>query len=173
MKNKKKSRRSFLRKATLSSAIITSSPILLANKYRQEVKIAPRTVTSEKFKANDQIHLALIGSGIQGIYDTNSALNVDGVKLVAACDLYTGRLERAKELWGKDISVTRDYREILENKERPSSKYEGKIKKYKALTEKGLEFGINKENPSSPGQTTPHYYVEKFDELFFLIKENS
>ena len=62
---------------------------------------------------------------------------------------------------------------ILEDKERPSSKYEGKIKKYKALTDKGLDFGINKENHSSPGQSTPHYYVEKFDELFSLIKENN
>jgi len=61
--------------------------------------------------------------------------------------------------------------ELLENKERPSSKYEGKIKKYKALTSKGLAYGINKENPSSPGQTTPHYYVEKFDELFSLIQK--
>ena len=60
--------------------------------------------------------------------------------------------------------------ELLENKERPSSKYEGKIKKYKALTSKGLTYGINKENPSSPGQTTPHYYVEKFAELFSLIE---
>ena len=63
--------------------------------------------------------------------------------------------------------------ELLENKERPSSKYEGKVKKYKALTEKGLEYGINKENHSSPEQTTPHYYVEKFGELFSLIKENN
>ena len=62
---------------------------------------------------------------------------------------------------------------ILEDKERPSSKYEGKIKKFKVLTEKGLAYGINKENHSSPGQTTPHYYVEKFDELFSIIKENS
>ena len=61
--------------------------------------------------------------------------------------------------------------ELLEEKERPSSKYEGKIKKYKALTEKGLAYGLNKENPSSPGQTTPHYYVEKFDELFSLIQK--
>ena len=61
--------------------------------------------------------------------------------------------------------------EILEEKERPSSKYEGKIKKYKALTSKGLDYGINKENHSSPGQTTPHYYVEKFDALYSLIKD--
>lgn len=63
--------------------------------------------------------------------------------------------------------------ELLEEKERPSSKYEGKIKKYKALAEKGLAYGINKENPSSPGQTTPHYYVEKFDELFSLIQKEA
>ena len=61
--------------------------------------------------------------------------------------------------------------ELLEEKERPSSKYEGKIKKYKALTEKGLDYGVNTENPSSPGQTTPHYYLEKFDELFSLIQK--
>ena len=61
--------------------------------------------------------------------------------------------------------------DLLENKERPSSKYEGKIKKYKALTSRGLTYGINKENPSSPGQTTPHYYVEKFDELFSIIQK--
>ena len=60
---------------------------------------------------------------------------------------------------------------LLEEKERPSSKYEGKIKKYKALTEKGLVYGVNTENPSSPGQTTPHYYVEKFNELFSLIQK--
>lgn len=77
-----------------------------------------------------------------------------------------------------DISVVKANKilvalELLEEKERPSTKYEGKIKKYKALTEKGLEFGINKENLSSPGQTTPHYYVEKFDELFSLIEKEA
>ena len=61
---------------------------------------------------------------------------------------------------------------ILEEKERPSSKYPEKMKKYKVLTEKGLEFGINRENPSSPEQTTPYYYVEKFDELLLLLKNN-
>lgn len=61
---------------------------------------------------------------------------------------------------------------ILEEKERPSSKYPEKMKKYKVLTEKGLEFGINRENPSSPEQTTPYYYIEKFDELLLLLKNN-
>jgi len=61
---------------------------------------------------------------------------------------------------------------LLEEKERPSSKYPDKFKKYKALTERGLEFGINKENPATPDQTTPYYYVDRFDELLTLIINN-
>ncbi len=59
---------------------------------------------------------------------------------------------------------------LLEDKERPSSKYPAKIKKFKALTPKGLVYGENKENDNSPGQTSPYYYVEKFDELLSLIQ---
>src|SRR5690606_27092129 len=69
------------------------------------------------FSANDQIQIGLIGAGIQGTFDTLTALRVEGVKLVAACDLYTGRLDRAKELWGNDLFVTRDYRELLNRKD--------------------------------------------------------
>lgn len=58
---------------------------------------------------------------------------------------------------------------LLEDKERPSSKYPDKIKKYKALTPRGLTYGINKDNPSSPGQTTPYYFEDKFSELLSLI----
>ncbi len=59
---------------------------------------------------------------------------------------------------------------ILEDKERPSSKYPDKMKKFKALTSEGLEYGENKENQNSPGQTSPYYYVEKFDDLLALIQ---
>lgn len=109
-------RRSFLKKATIGSAAITSSPLILASPYKQKIQIS-RQYSNENQSANDQINLGLIGSGIQGIYDTTAALKVDGVKLVAVCDLYTGRLDRAKELWGDDIMVTRDYRELLDRKD--------------------------------------------------------
>ena len=59
---------------------------------------------------------------------------------------------------------------LLTEKERPSSKYAGKMKKYKALTEQGLRYGVNVENPSSPGQTTPHYFGETFAALLVLIQ---
>lgn len=60
---------------------------------------------------------------------------------------------------------------LLVEKERPSSKYAGKIKKYKALSAEGLKYGLNKENPQSPGQTTPSYYTETFAELLSLIQQ--
>lgn len=110
-------RRSFLRNFALGSVAVSASPQILARSYNDTQTMAGRFYEEKKFIVNDQINLALIGSGIQGIYDTNSALQVQGVKLVAACDLYTGRLDRAKELWGNDIFVTRDYREILQRKD--------------------------------------------------------
>ena len=110
---KDNTRRSFLKKATLGSAAFTSAPYILASSYQQKISLT-RDYTFEDYSKNDQINLGLIGCGIQGIYDTTSALQVNGVKLVAVCDLYTGRLDRAKELWGKEIFVTRDYRQLLD-----------------------------------------------------------
>ena len=59
---------------------------------------------------------------------------------------------------------------LLAEEERPSAKYAGKMKKFKALTPQGLQYGVNVENPNSPGQTTPHYFIETFDQLLSLIQ---
>src|SRR6267378_590079 len=66
---------------------------------------------------NDNIQIALIGAGGMGSGDTSLAVALPGVKLVAACDIYDGRLVRAKERWGNDLFTTRDYREVLARKE--------------------------------------------------------
>lgn len=58
---------------------------------------------------------------------------------------------------------------LLAEKERPSAKHAGKMKKYKALTTQGLQYGVNTENPNSPGQTTPHYFIDTFEQLLALI----
>lgn len=111
------SRRSFLRKAALGSAAFTTVPFIAKAAPYEQKFLLQRNHENFSFSANDHIQLALIGSGIQGIYDTTAALKVDGVKLVAVCDLYNGRLDRAKELWGDDLFTTRDYRKILERED--------------------------------------------------------
>ena len=63
--------------------------------------------------ANDKINVACIGLGIMGQGDVATAVTVPGVRLAAVADVYQGRLDKAKEMYGKDIFTTRDYREIL------------------------------------------------------------
>lgn len=73
-----------------------------------------RRADAKKIAANDRIRVACLGMGIMGHNDVRSALQVPGVELAAVCDLYTGRLERAKEIHGANLITTRDYRELLE-----------------------------------------------------------
>ncbi len=71
----------------------------------------------KKYSPNDKIRIGTIGMGIMGHNDSESALKVPGVELAAVCDLYTGRLDRAKEKFGNEIICTRDYRELLNRKD--------------------------------------------------------
>ena len=110
------SRRKFLQQIGSTSLLLPLSALAKANISEEEIekRIIPY---QRKYSANDNIRIACIGMGIMGNNDVNTALKVPGVELVAACDLYTGRLERAKELHGKDLFTTRDYHEILERKD--------------------------------------------------------
>lgn len=56
----------------------------------------------------------------------------------------------------------------LEERERPSSKKD-EMKKYKSLTEKGLQYGENAISPQNPRQTQPLYYSDTFMELYEKI----
>ena len=67
--------------------------------------------------ANDRIRIACLGTGGMGQGDTQTALKVPGVELVAVADIYDGRFEEARTKFGKDLRTTRDYREILERKD--------------------------------------------------------
>ncbi len=108
-------RRNFLKKAGSTAAGIALGTSMYASPETVIEKI--KLQSQIKITANDKIRIGLIGCGIIGHYDTDTALKVDGVELVAVCDLYTGRLERAKEKWGNQIFTTRDYRELLAKKD--------------------------------------------------------
>jgi predicted dehydrogenase len=111
-KKSSNSRRTFLKKLGLSAAGATAVSKVTADTPANFEYL--HLVRKQNISANDRIRIGLIGTGGMGIGDTQTALMVEGVEVVAACDLYQGRLTRAKELWGKDIYTTRDYRELLE-----------------------------------------------------------
>ena len=69
------------------------------------------------YSPNDTIQIALIGAGGMGQGDARMATSLPGVKLVAACDCYDGRLGHMKEVYGRDTFVTRDYREIARRRD--------------------------------------------------------
>lgn len=67
--------------------------------------------------ANDKIQFALIGSGGMGMGDARNAIEHGGAQIVAAADLYDGRLGRMKESFGAHVFTTRDYRDVLARKD--------------------------------------------------------
>ena len=103
-------RRGFLKAAGLAAA---------ETLIRPQLHLLAQTQTNEAGTPakNDQLQIALIGAGGQGMGDTAAAIQVPGVKLVAVADCYQGRLDHSKEVWGEDVFTTRDYREVLDRKD--------------------------------------------------------
>ncbi len=66
---------------------------------------------------SDRVRFASIGTGVRGCDIMRAALTCPDVGIVAACDLYDGRLIAAQEVAGKKLPTTRDYRAILDRKD--------------------------------------------------------
>jgi predicted dehydrogenase len=108
------SRRKFIRQTTGSLLGASISPAIARAATNPLEHLLSR---KESYAANDQVQIALIGAGGMGNADADTCTQIPGVRLVAVCDLYDGRLEAARKKFGSDIYVTRDYREILGRKE--------------------------------------------------------
>jgi predicted dehydrogenase len=100
-------RRDFLKLAAGTAALAAA-----ARKAKAETAIGCVKPSSDK-----RVGLATIGLGGQGTHDTESALKVAGVELVAVADTYDGRLTRAREYFCGTVATTRDYKEILARKD--------------------------------------------------------
>lgn len=55
----------------------------------------------------------------------------------------------------------------IETKTRPSSG--GSVKRFKSITDKGLAYGQNLQNPRNQKETQPHWYADKFGELYRVV----
>jgi predicted dehydrogenase len=108
-----RSRREFLKKA-LSTSVIASGLSTAAAQSQGIFTLPAPAIPSRKHQANDQVNIAVIGMGIMGFSNAETSTQIPGVKLVGVCDLYTGRLDRAKELYGKDLFTTKNYKELLD-----------------------------------------------------------
>lgn len=107
-------RRAFIQKLSKGVAASAILPDIAsaAENYTQTEEL-----TRKYASPNENLQIALIGAGGMGNGDAQTAISVPGVKLVAACDLYDGRLDAAKKKYGNDIFTTKDYREIIARKD--------------------------------------------------------
>ncbi|MFB3154680.1 MAG: Gfo/Idh/MocA family protein, partial [Candidatus Acidiferrales bacterium] len=108
MSTQRISRRNFMR--------VTAGGVALAGAAGSTTTLAARTLPARARAAvppSDRVGLAIVGVGMQGSGLLKTALSLPGVECVGAAELYDGRARLAKEIAGKEIFVTRDYRELL------------------------------------------------------------
>ena len=108
-------RRNFIKQLGGSALLLGAGSLknLAAQERREKIILAQQ----KKYSSNDTIRIAGIGMGIMGYNDVNDAIKVPGVEIVACCDLYDGRLEHAKELYGANLFTAKHYEDILSRKD--------------------------------------------------------
>jgi len=110
MSRKEISRRSFMRRtAGAASATIAARSIRL---NAEPMSASPRPVAP-----SDRVRFGIVGVGMEGTGLLNTSIQLPGVECAAACDLYDGRHEHAREIVGKPVPTTRRYKELLDNKD--------------------------------------------------------
>src|SRR5664279_4606643 len=103
-------RRNFLRTAAGAAglALATKAIALPEPAYAQQWATGP---------SGEMVQFGIIGIGMQGSGLLKASVELPGTKCLAACDLWDGRQTLAKEIAGPNIATTRQYQELLANKD--------------------------------------------------------
>src|SRR5574341_431737 len=95
------------RRVFLGSSALGASAAGLAGPMQSGSKIGP----------NDRITVGMIAVGARAHELLEAIKRVEGTEIVAVCDAYKGRLERAVQRTAGRAKIVGDYREILANKD--------------------------------------------------------
>ena len=102
------SRREFLGVgAAVAGASLVGNPIVL--------KSEPAT-RKPRGSASARVRFGIIGVGMQGSGLLGQSIQLPDVECAAACDLYDGRHTLAREIVRPDLTVTRRYQQLLDDK---------------------------------------------------------
>ncbi len=105
MSNEKKiDRREFIKRSAVTSA---GAGLILGSTRRSEAGF------NQLESPNGRITLGFIGVGARAQDVMSDVLKLQGFEVVAICDAYKGRIERAVERTGGRAKVYKDYRELL------------------------------------------------------------
>lgn len=98
-------RRTFLKKLAATSAAAGAAPAAILG---SEAKGAAKPASP-----NDRVGVAAIGMGIIGFANMGRIRELPEVQFVAAADCYEGHRVHTQEVFGNDVEVTWDHRELL------------------------------------------------------------
>lgn len=107
-------RRKFIQHLGMASLAAPLASYAKGKEQAIEERIIPYT---KHISGYDDIRVGIIGFGIMGSRNAQLITQIPGIRLAAVCDLYKGRLERANELYGKELFITQSYEELLDRKE--------------------------------------------------------
>ncbi len=101
------SRREFLGLGAVAGASLAGKNVIPSFPLLEPVRRAvPQSET---------VRFGIIGVGMQGSGLLDESIRLSGVECVAACDLYDGRHQLAREIARMDLPVTRRYQELLDD----------------------------------------------------------
>ncbi|MDP5170827.1 MAG: Gfo/Idh/MocA family oxidoreductase [Bacteroidia bacterium] len=112
MKDSSPSRRNFIKKLTGSTFLLAAG---ISAEGKPQFEQLP--LRAKPLPANDKIRLGVIGAGIMGYNNLDTALQTGSFELAGVCDLYSGHLQRAKEDYDAGVFTTKSYEELLARKD--------------------------------------------------------